>query len=75
MSAIKPPKSGDELLELYYLDMRSHLLETAAALDRIERAGGSTQAPRLARLLQAAEIAVGPGPDRARAMQEFLSEK
>ena len=75
MNAIKPPKSGDELLEMYYLDIRSHLLEAAAALDRIERAGGSTQAPRLARLLKAAEIAIGPGPDRATRMHEFLSDK
>ena len=75
MNAVKPPKSGDEILEMYYLDIRSHLLEVAAALDRIERAGGSTQNPRLTRLLQAAEIAVGPGPDRAIRLHEFLSEK
>jgi hypothetical protein len=75
MSAVKPPKTGDELLEMYYLDIRSHLLEAAAALDRIERAGGSLQAPRPARLLEAAKIALGPGPDRATRMQEFLSEK
>jgi len=74
MSAIQPPKSGTELLDMYYLDIRSHLLETAAALDRIERAGGSAQNPRLARLLQAAEIAIGPGPDRAIRLHEFLSE-
>jgi hypothetical protein len=42
--------------------------------DRIERAGG-TKNPRLPRLLKAAEIAIGPGPDRALRMQEFLSEK
>ena len=74
MNAIKPPKTGDELLELYYLDIRSHLLETAAALDRIDRAGG-TSSPRLPRLLKAAEIAIGPGPDRATRLHEFLSEK
>ena len=31
-------KTAMELLELYFLDMRSHLLEVAAGLDRIERA-------------------------------------
>ncbi len=74
MNPISPPKTGDELLDLYYLDIRSRLLEAAAALDRVDRAGG-TQNPRLPRLLKAAEIALGPGPDRALRMQEFLSEK
>ena len=31
------PKTAEELLEIYFLDMRSALLETAAALDRIQR--------------------------------------
>ncbi len=34
------PKTSKELLDMYFLDMRSALLETAAALDRIERAEG-----------------------------------
>ena len=34
-------KSAAELLDMYYLDMRSALLETAAALDRIQRANGA----------------------------------
>ena len=37
-----PQKDGQALLDMYYLEARSHLLETAAILDRIERAGGDS---------------------------------
>jgi len=73
MEALPSPKNGSELLDLYYHDMRSHLLEAAAALDRIERAGGADDDPRLRRLLDAARIAVGREPDRARRFLEALS--
>lgn len=66
------PKTGAELLDLYYLDMRCHLLEYAAALDRIEAAGGAPDA-RLQRLRQAAEIATGTAPDRVKHFLELLS--
>ena len=33
------PKGAAELLDMYFLDMRSALLEVAATLDRIERVG------------------------------------
>ena len=72
MKAVKPPKSGTELLDLYYLDLRMHLLETAAALDRITAAGGTTD-PRLPRLRQAAAIALDDRPDRAKRFLEALS--
>jgi hypothetical protein len=35
----RSPKTAQELLDIYYLDIRCALLETAAALDRMERAG------------------------------------
>jgi len=37
---VKPPKTAEELLDIYYLEARSYLVETAAILDRIERADG-----------------------------------
>ena len=43
-TGVKPPKRADELLDMYYLQARSHLLETAAILDRIERADNSDDA-------------------------------
>lgn len=66
------PKSGTELLDMYYLDLRSHLLEVAAGLDRIDRAGGAAD-PRLARLRQAAAIAADSRPDRVLRLLESLS--
>ncbi len=67
-----PPKTAKELLDLYYADMRSHLLEVAAAFDRLDRAGG-TDDPRLAALRRVARIAVDDRPDRARRFLEELS--
>lgn len=40
-NGIPSPKSAKELLDIYFLDVRSALLETAAALDRVQRAAGA----------------------------------
>jgi hypothetical protein len=53
------PKTAKELLNLYFLEARSALLETAAIFDRIERAHGGTEVfndPRLSKLMEACEI-------------------
>ncbi len=70
--SLDSPKTGGQLLDMYYLDMRSHLLEVAAAFDRLDAAGG-TDDPRLERLREVARIAVGTGADRARRFLEKLS--
>lgn len=69
---LQPPKSADELLEMYYNDMRSHLLEVAAAFDRIDRAGGTAD-PRLKRLRRLARIVADEESDRAKRFLNFLS--
>ncbi len=69
---LTPPMAGDELVEKEYLEMRSHLLEVAAAFDRIDRAGGSND-PRLCRLRKIAPIAVDDKGDRARRFLDSLS--
>ena len=71
---LTPVKSAAELLDLYAADMRSHLLEVAAAFDRLDRAGGSTD-PRLERLRHVARIAADTAPDRARRILECLSDE
>ena len=71
--ALQAPKSPDELLALYYHDMRSHLLELAAAFDRLDYAGG-TDDERLELLRRAARIAVDEKADRAQRLLEALSE-
>lgn len=70
---LHPPKTAAQLLDLYYEDMRSHLLEVAAGLDRIERAGGGDDV-RLHALREVAHIAVDTQPDRARRFLEKLSD-
>lgn len=73
---LKPPKSGEALMDMYYLEARSHLLETAAILDRIERAaagGGALEAQKMQELFQACEILPMRGEPRAEKMLMLLS--
>ena len=65
---IVSPRSGAERLDMYYLHLGSALVETAATLDRTERAPGGAEAladPRVVRLLKTLNLLRGPGPDRA----------
>ena len=71
-------KTADELLTMFYLDMRSALVETAATFDRIERAPGGERAledERMVQLRAAAEVirSPGSGPERARKILNALS--
>lgn len=66
------PKPAKDLLDMYYLDMRMHLLEVAALFDRLDRSGGVSD-PRLAQLRTLAVLAVDPHADRTRRALEFLS--
>ena len=77
-AATGSPKSALELVDLYFLDMRSALLETAAALDRVERAGNSRAAfddPRIVKILQAAELLHTARHNRAEQFQLLFSER
>lgn len=72
---LKTKLTPEKLLDLYYHDLRSHLLETAACLDRLERAGGlPEQDQRLQRLREAASVVLDDQPERARRFLEILSE-
>ncbi|MBW1645701.1 MAG: hypothetical protein JRJ56_05140 [Deltaproteobacteria bacterium] len=62
------PLAAEELLEIYFLEMRSALLETAAAFDRLERAAGGERVmedPRVKKLLAGCELITAAGADRA----------
>jgi hypothetical protein len=75
---MKSPKSAPELLDQFYLHMRSALIETAAAFDRIqtaEEAGSVWRDPRLEELREAAGILRAEEPERARRILELLSVK
>jgi len=66
------PKKANELLDLYFLEARSALLETAAIFDRIERAGGGAELfsdPRLSKLMEACNVLRNGKGNRA---EQFL---
>jgi hypothetical protein len=70
------PKTAPELLDMFYLNMRSALLETAAAFDRIQKAEGGDavwQDRRLVKLRGAAALIQSDEPDRTRRILESLS--
>jgi hypothetical protein len=74
---LPPPKTAAELLDLYYLDARSNLLETAAMMDRIERAEGGADAlsdPRLASLVHACGILSDGEGNRAERFLHLFSD-
>lgn len=67
------PKSAEQLLDMYFLDIRSALLETAAAFDRIERAEGGADIfsdPRIGNLRKAFDIIKNGKVNRA---EQFLT--
>lgn len=75
---MKSPKTAPELLDQFYLHMRSALIETAAAFDRLQRAEEAEAVwrdPRLEGLREAAHIIREEEPDRARRILERLSAK
>ncbi len=75
--ALKSPKSAEELLDVYFLDMRSALLETAAALDRIQRAenGGIVlKDPRVEQLKGALDIIKSEKEGKVERILRLLSD-
>jgi len=72
-NGLTPPKTAEQLLDMYYLEARSHLLETAAILDRIERAEGGQTAmedQRIKTLIKAVKILTQGRENRA---EQFLN--
>lgn len=70
------PKSAEDLLDMYYLPMRSALMEVAAGLDRIQRAGEDGDLPpdpRLANLREACLVIASPEEGRSERFQHLLS--
>jgi hypothetical protein len=71
-------KSATELLDMYFLDARMHLLETAAFLDRLGRAREAAKVmkdPRVKKLLAAAHRLADGKPERAERFQRLFSVK
>lgn len=69
-------RDADAVLNREFLEIRSRVLEVAAALDRIDRAPepqGHTPDRRLAQLRRSIEALLEPGPDRAETIQRIFS--
>ena len=74
---LSPGRTAGELLDMYYLEARMYLLETASILDRIERAKHSKDAladPRTEKLVKGARLVADGGPERAENFQRLFSD-
>jgi len=76
-SPLPSPKTPDELLNEYYLLMRSAVVETAAGFDRIQRAGGGEEVmkkdARIQDLQEACRILVSEENGRVERILDALS--
>jgi hypothetical protein len=70
---MEPPQTGYEILEREFLPTRAKILEIAATLDRIARAGDDMNDPRLGRIREAVKLLLEPGDDRAERVQLLFS--
>jgi len=69
------PMTASEVFERWFLETRSKLLDVAANLDRVDRAGGAVNDPRRAAVDEALRILLGPGHDRAERIQMIFSRE
>lgn len=72
------PMNAPDLLDREFLTMRAKILELAASLDRLDRAGDDHAAtiagdPRLERLRQGFDILRSVDGDRAKRVQQLFS--
>ena len=70
-------QSAGQVLDRHALEIRSGLLDVAAALDRVERSDSFDAArsdPRWAQIRQAIDILAGEGNDRAERIQMLFSD-
>ena len=75
--ALPSPQSPEELLQHYYLHMRSAIVETAAGFDRIQRADGGEEImksdARIADLQKACELLLSEEEGRTQRILDALS--
>ena len=70
------PTPAPQPLDREFLGIRCRLIELAAALDRIDRAGSSmTGDPRMVQIRRSLELLAGDAPDRAEQVQMVFSKR
>lgn len=71
------PMTADQVLDRYFLEMRCKVMDVAAALDRMDRAGGTSAAgddARLRNLHEAIRVLLDGEPRRADRIQMIFSD-
>ena len=68
------PIPPDEVIARYFLEHRAKLIDIAAFLDRVERAGGDCNDFRIKAMHEAIAQLGTPGADRARRVQMAFSD-
>jgi hypothetical protein len=70
------PLPADRVLDQFFLEVRSKLLEAAAIFDRLGRGEGGDAAasdPRAAKLRQAVVVLMSDAPNKAELLQQLFS--
>lgn len=70
------PLPADRVLDQFFHDARSRLLDVAAVLDRIGRGANADAAsadPRAAKLREAVAVLLGDAPNKAELLQQLFS--
>lgn len=68
------PMTAPKTLETYFLEIRSKILDVAAALDRMDRGeGGPPNDHRIEKIRRSIETLLKSGPGRAEQIQEIFS--
>jgi hypothetical protein len=74
-SVIPPPLSGPRLLDEYFIENRTRVLDIAAFLDRLDRAGESAEGDfRLAAFRETLQVLASGSYPRIQAVQMILSD-
>ena len=66
--------SREQVIEAYFLEHRAKLIDIAAFLDRVDRAGGGGDDFRLAAFRQALAVCLDGKSERARRVLEVFSD-
>jgi hypothetical protein len=67
------PMPAGRVLDMFFLEARSKLLDLAATLDRLDRGDGAAADPRLERIRQALLTLLQQEPGRAERVQQIFS--
>ena len=69
------PLDPDKVIERYFLEHRAKLIDLAAFLDRIDRAGGDREDFRIRTMMRGIKELASEDPGRARRVQEIFSDQ